>query len=49
MECEDSGKEITGEMMRWNTDILAIQELCWPRRIIIDKADYSMIYSGPEQ
>ena len=45
MECEDSEdnmQETTGEMMRWNTDILSIQKIHWPNHGIIDlsREDY---------
>ena len=36
---------IPGEMMRWYTDILAIQVIPWLSHAIIDKADCSMMYS----
>ena len=35
-------------MIRWNTDILAIQEIGCPGHGMIDQTDYSVIYSGPE-
>ena len=37
-------------MMRWKSDISAIQKILWPGHGIVDKkTDYSMIYSGTEQ
>ena len=42
-------QETAGKIVRWNIDILAIQDICWPGHGMIDKTYYSVIYSGPEQ
>ena len=36
-------EEIVGEMMRWNIDIWAIYEICWPGYVIIDKTGHTLI------
>ena len=39
-------QEITGKMMRWNTNILVIQEKHRPGHGMIDKTYYRLTYSG---
>jgi exonuclease III len=41
-------QEITNEMERNKTDILALQEMCWQGQGRIDKQKYTVLYSGPE-
>ena len=41
-------QEMASEMIRNKTDVLALQEMCWKGQGRIDKHEYTVLYSEPE-
>ncbi|XP_039285541.1 craniofacial development protein 2-like [Nilaparvata lugens] len=41
-------KEVTSEILRYKLDIVALQEIRWQGGGQIDKKEFSLLYSGPE-
>ena len=41
-------QEIANEMIQNKIDMVALQEMCWQDQSRIDKHEYTVVYSGPE-
>lgn len=41
--------ELSLKIIKYNIDLLVLQELRWCRQKLIHKKDYTLYYSGPEK